>query len=89
MVGQSLNCDFDLNADGKAGLDVGNNAALSNYTAEMKALLAAYFGGSQVKDPQTTYLFVTPSFSNSSIQGYMSRGRNVGFVSNVGLLPTN
>ena len=86
VVQQSLNCDFDLNADGKAGLDVGNNAALSNYTAEMKALLGAYFGGSQVKDPQTTYLFVTPSFSNNSVQGYMPRGRNVGFVSNVGAI---
>ena len=86
VVQQSLNCDFDLNADGKAGLDVGNNAALSNYTAEMKALLGAYFGGSQVKDPQTTYLFVTPSFSNNSVQGYMPRGKNVGFVSNVGAI---
>ena len=72
--------------DGKAGLDVGNNAVLSNYTAELKALLGAYFGGSQVKDPQTTYLFVTPSFSNNSVQGYMPRGRNVGFVSNVGAI---
>ena len=39
-----------------------------------------------MKDPQTTYLFVTPSFSNNSVQGYIPRGRNVGFVSNVGAI---
>ena len=61
-------------------LQLGDHRPLSSYSAEMKALMAAYFGGNKVDDPEVFYLFIVPAFSDGSVQGYMPRGRNVGFV---------
>jgi hypothetical protein len=72
------NITFDYK-DGK--LDVGDHALLASYSAEMKALMSAYFGGERIDDPDVFYLFVVPAFSEGNVRGYMPRGRNVGFIS--------
>ena len=76
--GKNINFDYK---DGS--MDAEGLASFSNYSAEMKALISAYFGGNRVDDPSTYYLFVVPGFKPADVKGYMPRGRNVGFVSDV------
>ena len=77
------NVYFDFGADNDGGaLQVGDRALLSNYSAEMKALMAAYFGGEKNEaNDERLYVFLVPKFSDGSVEGYMPRGRNVGFMS--------
>jgi len=52
---------------------------MSKYTVQMRALRDAYLAENQVESG--TYLvFVLPSFTDSQLDGYMVRGRGVGFV---------
>lgn len=54
---------------------------MSFYTAQMKALREAYIAGPGAEMPSDEYLvFVIPKFANSQIDGYMVRGRALGFV---------
>ncbi len=52
---------------------------MSKYTAQMRALREAYLETSEIESG--TYLvFIVPSFENSQLDGYMVRGRGVGFI---------
>lgn len=52
---------------------------MSKYTTQMRSLRDAYLAENEVESG--TYLvFVIPSFSNTQLDGYMVRGRGVGFV---------
>lgn len=54
-------------------------AAMTKYTAQMRLLRDAYLQDHQVASGNYL-LFVIPSFENSQLDGYMVRGRGVGFV---------
>jgi hypothetical protein len=55
-------------------------SVMSKYTVQMRALRDAYLAENQVENG--TYLvFVLPSFTDAQLDGYMVRGRGVGFVS--------
>ncbi|QMW03322.1 fibronectin type III domain-containing protein [Spirosoma foliorum] len=81
-VDSYLATDWDSD---KNGLNAGDNATLSQYTAEMNALKRGYFQqNNQQRD--TYYVFVVAGFSPATVQGYMPRGRGVGFISSGGNL---
>lgn len=52
---------------------------MSKYTTQMRALRDAYLSAHEVESG-TYLLFIVPSFSNPQLDGYMVRGRGVGFV---------
>ncbi|ASS49383.1 MAG: hypothetical protein A3D31_03325 [Candidatus Fluviicola riflensis] len=52
---------------------------MSKYTAQMRALRDAYLADHELESG-TYLMFVVPSFSNSQLDGYMVRGRGVGFL---------
>ena len=67
----------------KNGLNAGDNATLSQYTAEMNALKRGYFQ-QHSQGSNTYYVFVVAGFSPATVQGYMPRGRGGGFISSGG-----
>ncbi|QMW03325.1 hypothetical protein [Spirosoma foliorum] len=69
----------------KNGLNAGDNATLSQYTSEMNALKRGYFQQNS-QESNTYYVFVVAGFSPATVQGYMPRGRGVGFISSSGNL---
>jgi len=52
---------------------------MSKYTPQMRALRDAYLADHELENG-TYLMFVVPSFSNSQLDGYMVRGRGVGFL---------
>jgi hypothetical protein len=52
---------------------------MSKYTAQMRALRDAYLADHELENG-AYLIFVVPSFSNSQLDGYMVRGRGVGFL---------
>lgn len=71
------NFTFDLGND---GLEEADAKLMSKYSAEMRALRDAYKKKDSVYDKNAYYIFVVPNFSNPLLQGYMVRGRAVGFI---------
>jgi hypothetical protein len=69
--------NFDLGTD---GLEAADANLLKKYSSEMRALRAAYQAASPNYDKNACYLFVVPKFSIPTLQGYMVRGRALGFV---------
>lgn len=52
---------------------------MSKYTAQMRALRDAYLADHELESG-TFLVFIVPSFNNPQLDGYMVRGRGVGFV---------
>ena len=72
------NSDWDLDGDGK--MQAPSEVDLLNkYSPEMRALRDSYFSDSSY-DKTSAYIFITPSFDNSELDGYMVRGKGMGFV---------
>jgi len=69
---------FDLGSD---GLEAANTTLMSKYSKEMRALRDAFRNKDTAYDKNAYYIFVVPQFNDPAIQGYMVRGRAVGFVS--------
>ncbi|MBK9191564.1 MAG: fibronectin type III domain-containing protein [Crocinitomicaceae bacterium] len=69
---------WDLNADGK--LQNGDVSLMSHYSEEMRALRDAYFESDTAYNKQAYYLFVVPQFYETELDGYMVRGKAVGFL---------
>jgi hypothetical protein len=57
--------------------DVG---VMNKYSDDMRDLRDAYFDDNPNADKGKYYLFVVPSFSDNTVDGYMVRGRALGFV---------
>ncbi|MCC6690389.1 MAG: fibronectin type III domain-containing protein [Bacteroidia bacterium] len=73
----NLNINYDSNNN---GLDVADATLMNKYSEEMRVIRDAFRKDSSY-DKSAYYLFVVNSFSDKSTQGYMVRGRAVGFVS--------
>ncbi len=71
------NFTFDLGND---GLEAADAKLMSKYSAEMRALRDAYKKKDSLYNKNAYYMFVVPNFSNPQLQGYMVRGRAVGFI---------
>ncbi len=71
------NFTFNLGND---GLEAADANLMSKYSAEMRALRDAYKKKDSLYDKSAYYIFVVPNFSNPLLQGYMVRGRALGFV---------
>ncbi|MCH2236134.1 MAG: fibronectin type III domain-containing protein [Crocinitomicaceae bacterium] len=73
------NTTWDLNADGKmeAPSDVG---LMNKYSDEMKALREAYFEEHPDYDKESIFIFVVDEFDQADLDGYMVRGKGLGFV---------
>lgn len=65
---------------GNDGLEEADAKLMSKYSAEMRALRDAYKKKDSLYDKNAYYLFIVPNFSNPQLNGYMVRGRAVGFV---------
>lgn len=68
---------FDLGNDGLEGADA---TLLSKYSTEMRALRDAYKAKDSAYDKSAYFLFVVPGFKDPNLDGYMVRGRALGFV---------
>jgi hypothetical protein len=71
------NFTFDLGND---GLEAADATLFKKYSTEMRALRDAYKTQESLYDQNAYYIFVVPNFSNPQQQGYMVRGRAVGFI---------
>ena len=76
-VSTAPNFTFNLGND---GLEEADAKLMSKYSAEMRALRDAYKKKDSLYDKNAYYIFVVPNFSNPLLQGYMVRGRAVGFI---------
>jgi hypothetical protein len=76
---------FDSNSN---GLDVSDATLMSKYSSEMKAIRDAYKIANPTYDKTAYYLFVVPSFSDPAQQGYMVRGKGIGFVTSAANIKT-
>ena len=74
------NSDWDLNNDNK--LQNGDVTLMSHYSEEMRALRDSYFESDTAYYKKAYYLFVVPQFLNADLDGYMVRGKAVGFLKN-------
>ena len=79
-VSTAPNFTFNLGND---GLEEADAKLMSKYSAEMRALRDAYKKKDSLYDKNAYYIFVVSNFSNPLLQGYMVRGRAVGFVTSV------
>ncbi len=68
---------FDIDGN---GLQSASDEELSNYSAEMKALRDEYFDANPSANKDAMYLFVVPSFDDPTADGYMVRGKSMGFI---------
>ena len=68
VVGKNANFDYQDSLMDAEGL-----ASFSNYSAEMKALMSAYFGGNRLDYPNVYYLFVVPGFKPSDVRGNIGK----------------
>lgn len=68
---------FDIDGN---GLQSASDEELSNYSAEMKALRDEYFDANPSANKDAIYLFVVPSFDDPTADGYMVRGKSMGFI---------
>jgi len=60
---------------------------MNKYSDDMRALRDAYFEANSNATQNANYLFVIPGFDDTSVDGYMVRGKSLGFVaSNATLL---
>jgi hypothetical protein len=65
---------------GNDGLEAADATLLAKYSTEMRALRDAYKQANSNYDQDAYYIFVVPNFSNAQLNGYMVRGRALGFV---------
>jgi hypothetical protein len=72
------NFTFNLGNDGSQEADA---TLLKKYSLEMRALRDAYKAANSNYDKNAYYVFVVPNFSDPQLEGYMVRGRAVGFIS--------
>ncbi len=68
---------FGLGAD--ASLERGGDG-INKYSSEMRALRDAYITADATYDKTASYIFVIPSFTGGGLDGFMVRGRSMGFV---------
>lgn len=69
--------EWDLNADGL--MEAPQNLGLmTKYSTEMRVLRDTYLTDSI--DRESVYLFVVPGFSAPDLDGYMVRGKGLGFI---------
>lgn len=72
------NFNFDLGTD---GLEAADATVFKKYSPEMRALRDAYLKHDSTYDKEAYYVFVVDKFSKPDLQGYMPRGRALGFIS--------
>ncbi|MCE3259916.1 MAG: hypothetical protein K0S12_1557, partial [Bacteroidetes bacterium] len=65
---------------GVNGLDAPDGPLLSKYSPEMRALRDAYKKYDSLYDQEAYHVFIVPGFSDANMNGYMVRGRALGFV---------
>jgi|GEM_PF-1584182 len=65
---------------GDNGLDWADKQMLSAYNEEMNSVIKEFKHWKSNADKDAYYLFVVPSFSENSVEGYMPLGYNYGFV---------
>jgi len=76
-VSSAQNFTFNLGAD---GLEAADATLFNKYSQEMRNLKNAYLLFDSLYDKNAYYLFVVPKFTNPEINGYMVRGRSLGFI---------
>jgi len=59
---------------------VGTSGLLSNYTADMKAIISAYKKANSDFDNEAYYLFIGGTASDAAQLGYMPRAKHFGFI---------
>ncbi|MBK7130955.1 MAG: fibronectin type III domain-containing protein [Crocinitomicaceae bacterium] len=69
---------WDLNADGK--LQNGDISLVSHYSDEMRLLREQYFESDSADHQNKYYLFIIPEFYEAELEGYMVRGKALGFL---------
>lgn len=75
-TGKPLQVNYDVNNN---GLDEADATLMNKYSDEMRAIRDAYKKQDSTYDKNAYYLFVVPKFSGNQ-QGYMVRGKGVGFI---------
>ncbi|MBL7892933.1 MAG: fibronectin type III domain-containing protein [Bacteroidia bacterium] len=75
-IAKNFDFSYDVNSN---GLDVAETDLMNKYSPEMRAIRDAYRKDSTY-DKNAYYLFAVSKFSDNATQGYMVRGRAVGFV---------
>ncbi|MEZ4938956.1 MAG: fibronectin type III domain-containing protein [Crocinitomicaceae bacterium] len=61
-------------------LETPNTTLMHKYSEEMRTLRNAFFEAHPEAPKSMYYIFVAPGFSDNQTQGYMVRGRTIGFV---------
>jgi len=72
------NTSWDTNTDGL--LEAADATLFAKYSPEMRALRDAYVADNPSVDKTNPIVFVVPGFENGTLDGYMVRGRGVGFI---------
>lgn len=76
-IEQKQNFTYTLPAQ---GLESSDATVFSKYSAGMRTLRDAWFAANPNEDKKQIILFVVSTFSQGDLQGYMVRGRSVGFI---------
>ena len=76
-VAPNYQSNFDQDGNGLAAAD---EETMSLYSGEMKTIRTNYFDTITDANKDAIYFFVVPSFDDPTVQGYMVRGKSLGFI---------